>query len=286
MEKPLIIFDTDMDTDCDDAGALAIIYEYVRRGKAELLGIITDSVSPWAAPCCDTLGQFYGIQRPIGAVSSSAYPESETLRCVKYRTHTQSLGVRRYNEKLSAGKTDADYPSAVQVYRRLLVTAEDHSVTIVCVGVLSALHQLSLSLPDEVCPLSGTDLLAQKVDKVICMAYPDKHGPNFNWEMDGIGAKEFLEKCPVPVYVSGEGQKVITGSSLTSVLSPDHPLRYIYETWNLGPHRGRSSWDLIAVLQAMQPDNKQQHLEPLGTVYVNAEEKYMRWDPEGARKDH
>ena len=38
MNTPLIIFDTDMDTDCDDAGALAILYEYVKRQKAELLG--------------------------------------------------------------------------------------------------------------------------------------------------------------------------------------------------------------------------------------------------------
>ncbi len=36
MEKPLIIFDTDMDTDCDDVGALAILYEYVKKIRQSL----------------------------------------------------------------------------------------------------------------------------------------------------------------------------------------------------------------------------------------------------------
>ena len=31
--QPVIIFDTDMDTDCDDAGALAILLEYAKKDK-------------------------------------------------------------------------------------------------------------------------------------------------------------------------------------------------------------------------------------------------------------
>ena len=36
--KPIIIFDTDMDTDCDDAGALLMLINAHLRGDASLLG--------------------------------------------------------------------------------------------------------------------------------------------------------------------------------------------------------------------------------------------------------
>ena len=48
--KPLIIFDTDMDTDCDDVGALAMLLTAHNAKRIELLGIVTDSVSEYAAP--------------------------------------------------------------------------------------------------------------------------------------------------------------------------------------------------------------------------------------------
>lgn len=73
--KPLIIFDTDMDTDCDDAGALAIIYEYVKREKAELIGIIADAPTADCAACCEAFGNYYGITCPIGAINKSDFGE-------------------------------------------------------------------------------------------------------------------------------------------------------------------------------------------------------------------
>ncbi len=42
-EKPLIIFDTDMDTDCDDAGALCLLLKFVKCGKADILAAIADT---------------------------------------------------------------------------------------------------------------------------------------------------------------------------------------------------------------------------------------------------
>ena len=68
MEKPLIIFDTDMDTDCDDAGALAVLLNAHKRGDCTLLGIIGDAPTAAVAPCCEVLCDAYGVTVPIGTV--------------------------------------------------------------------------------------------------------------------------------------------------------------------------------------------------------------------------
>lgn len=85
--KPLILFDTDMDTDCDDAGALAILLSYVKWGRAELLGIVADAADSSAAGCCEAICNYYGVTCRIGTVRAKAYPASATDRYVRYRAH-------------------------------------------------------------------------------------------------------------------------------------------------------------------------------------------------------
>ena len=285
-EQPLLIFDTDMDTDCDDAGALALLLEYVKRGKADLLGMVTDVPVRHAAPCCEVIGRYYGVERPIGAVPAAAYPAEETDRYARYRAHHENCTPRRYNRLLAprVGKTDADYPAAAALYRQLLASAPDGSITVVCVGTLTALAQLLLTGPDETSPLSGRELLEHKAAVVISMGYPDKTGDNFNWEMDAPAAELFLARCPVPVVVSGYGGSVITGSSLSGKFPAEHPVRLAYETFTGGPNRGRSSWDLIAVLYGVEPDAPVLRTEEKGTCRFAAQEVRSYWEA-GDRRD-
>lgn len=272
LKIPQLIFDTDMDTDCDDAGALSMICRAVQREQAQLLGVIADVANPYAAPCCESLCRHYGVDRPVGTIYADEYPESETDRYLAYRAHSASMGTRRYNHLFAQklGKCDRDYPSAVRVYRQLLAGAADESVTIVCVGLLTALDQLLLSPRDDVSSLSGRELIQKKALRVVSMGYPALKGANFNWDMDAPGAQRFLRDCPVPVYVSGYGTSVITGAHLSSTLSEEHPLRQIYEIWNGGESRGRSSWDLIAVLYALEPDTPLLRAIPRGTCLYEA----------------
>ena len=55
------------------------------------------------------------------------------------------------------------------VYRRVLAAQPDHSVTIASIGMLTNLYLLFQSEGDEYSPLSGIDLVAQKVEKVVYM---------------------------------------------------------------------------------------------------------------------
>ena len=62
-----VIFDTDMDTDCDDAGALAILHALADRGEAEILGTVVSSRYAWSAPCVEAINRYHGRgDLPIG----------------------------------------------------------------------------------------------------------------------------------------------------------------------------------------------------------------------------
>ena len=59
-EPVKIIFDTDMESDVDDMGALAMLHGFADRGEAEILATISSSLNPWSAPVIDVVNTFYG----------------------------------------------------------------------------------------------------------------------------------------------------------------------------------------------------------------------------------
>ena len=289
-KKPKILFDTDMDTDCDDAGALAILCEHVLRGEIELIGVVADAVSRYAAPCCEVLCRHYGLSVPIGAVPEAAYPAEETDRYNNYRAGLArfNAGSRAYVEMMAAeiGKRDTDYPLSETVYRQVLAEAEDRSVTVVCVGFLTAIARLFETEGDEISPLSGLELFRKKVKMVVTMGhaeFPTLESLSFNYDSDAVGAEQFFLNCPVPVYVSGHGKTVISGGTFTERLDASHPLRRIYEKYN-GISRGRMSWDQITTLFALDPASEKFCAEPVGTVVYRRGEGITH-DKNGARSD-
>lgn len=289
MDKPLIIFDTDMDTDCDDAGALGLLLNFVKNGKAELLGIIADTPTEYAAPCCEAICDWYGINAPIGAVSEEKY--ADDLRFAEYRTHRNGIEECKYYNAVLAkrvGKTDKDYESASIMYRKLLENSQDKSVIVVCVGLLTAVSELFETEGDDISPLSGIELFGRKVKRVVSMGnaqYPEMNDKNFNYRMDRVGTKSFFLKCPVPVFVCPEGTRVITGYSFTKEFPKDHPLRLAYEKFMGGENRGRSSWDLITLLFALGYHNSFFKTKSYGEVRYE-ETNRIYWEEKGEHRDN
>ncbi len=292
-EMPVIIFDTDMETDCDDAGALAIAIEYAKAGKAKLLGIVTDAISEYSAPCCEAICNYYDFKVPIGTVHESCYPDEETNRYTRYRGGLRNFEARgrRYSREYAKilGKRDVDYPAAEIVYRRLLAEAEDKSVTVLCVGFLTALARLFLTEGDEISPLSGLELFEKKVIKVVSMGHAERpvlEKISTNHKTDAIGTEQFFAKCPVPVHVSGTGIKVMSGASFSETLPVGHPLRHIYEIYLTNPSGGRMSWDQIATLYVLDPDSSSKLCEDFaGTLSFSADPLDIVWNEGGTRRD-
>lgn len=271
MKTVNIILDTDIGPDCDDAGAVAVLHALANRGDAEIVGMMHSTSSKWGAGCLDAINTYYGRPEiPIGTLRQPGF-----LDGTQYETYNKPLALQ-YPNRFRNG---CAAPDAVALYRQLLSEAEDESIVIVAIGPLPNLAGLLRSLPDELSPLSGAELVARKVNHLVAMGGSFPSGKEWNFEMDPTSARKVAADWPTPVHFTGYelGIAVPTGQSLVTQAPPDHPVRRAYE-W-FGTQDGlRPSWDLIAVMIAARGLRDGWRLSPAGTVIVEPDGS-NRWIP-------
>lgn len=161
-----IIFDTDVDHDCDDVGALYILHGAIERGEAKLLATIGCTSTDEIAPALDAINTWFGRPEiPVGTLKDEGF--------IDHKGFARDL-IKNYPSKFSNGK---DYPDAVTLYRETLAKQPDGSVTILAVGPLRNMANLLKSGPDEASPLDGKALVAKKVKRLEIMGgnYPPSH---------------------------------------------------------------------------------------------------------------
>ena len=62
-----LILDTDIGPDCDDVGALAVMYYLAKRHNTKVLGVMSCSSSEYAPGCIDAINSYCGFPDiPIG----------------------------------------------------------------------------------------------------------------------------------------------------------------------------------------------------------------------------
>ncbi|MBT6146300.1 MAG: hypothetical protein HOH74_12760 [Gemmatimonadetes bacterium] len=258
-----LILDTDIDTDCDDTGALAVLHHLARLGEIEISAVICSIPKRVCALCVDAINSAYDRSDvPIGLVRIDAWQTASRFS-VYQEMLARLAGENKqlYNEVIGrdweADHPCPEYPDALRLYRQALVDAEDQSVTICAVGTLTALQQLLDSPPDDISALSGRELITARVERLVTMAlgiYPRGHD-GFNWRMDKIGAAAVVNRWPGPVTVSELGGDVLVGPRFVQAAPATHPVRRAFEIWlnNWGrPSGARSSWDQLAVIRAVR----------------------------------
>jgi len=106
-----IILDTDMDSDCDDAGALALLHVLADRGEAKILAVAASSLYRWSVPCIEAINRYYGRpDLPIGAPKRDAVD-----------SHAGSKYARAVAESVTTRwEANSDAPDATEVYRQPL----------------------------------------------------------------------------------------------------------------------------------------------------------------------
>ena len=245
---PPILFDTDMDSDCADTGALAILHALADRGEVEILATVVSSTYRWNVPCVEAINRYYGRpELPIGAPRRDAVD-----------SHAGSRYARQIAETAVATRypSNSVAPDAMTVYRRVLAAAPDGKVVIVSVGDLTNLRNLLRSGPDEFSPLPGPDLVRRKVARWVCMGgrYPSHLDPQVygNFKTDPAATVAATRDWPGELVFTGLGDDILTGARLKETPA-DNPVRRAYELY-LGKAPARPSWDPIAVLYAARPD--------------------------------
>ena len=249
--KTKVIFDADIDTDCDDGGAFAVLHALADNGEVEILATIVSTRYPYSAPCVEAINRYYGRPDiPIGAPKT-------TWADTGGRGSPYAKQISKEFKTLL--KSNDDTPDAVKVYRRILAAQESNSVVILTIGYLTNIRDLLESQPDDISPLSGVELVIQKVSRWVQTgaAYPSDYNPavHGNYPPDPTSAYIAFRDWPeasVPMYISGEGD-ILTGASLASTPT-SNPVRRMYELLaGLGETHG--SADQIGTLFAIRPND-------------------------------
>jgi len=176
-----IIFDTDMGSDCDDVGALALLNVYADRGEAEIIGCVYSSGKvPFGAGVIDAINTYYGRPEiPVGA------------------TYEEEIGDP--NDKMTAEKLardtsafknniihNLDAEEQTRMNRKLLVEQDNNSVTYITVGHTKGLYDLLVSKPDDISSLTGMEIVKQKVKRWVAMGALNANNDEENFTKAGI----------------------------------------------------------------------------------------------------
>ena len=241
---PKIIFDTDLGPDYDDVGALAFLHAMADSGKAEILATVSSNKHELVAPSIDLINTYFDRpDLPVGA------PKTEGPDMGSSQHWADSI-VARYPHDIKS--TDAA-EDAVVVYRRVLNSQPDQSVTIVTVGFLTNLANLLDSKADEISNLSGEELISKKVKLLVSMAGRFPSGKEFNVFIDSAASLKVFGNWPGKIIFSGFeiGSKIFTGLRLINADITDSPVKDVFRIsipLSEEDRNGRMSWDETAVL--------------------------------------
>jgi pyrimidine-specific ribonucleoside hydrolase len=271
-----VIFDTDFGPDYDDVGALTLLHSFADSGWVQILATMASSKHKNVAAAINVFNTYFNRPDiPIGVAGGQAVELSD-------KQHWTDSVIRRYPHKV---KSNAEVPEAVSLYRKILVTRPDHSVTIITVGFLTNLARLLTSPPDSLSPLTGYELVKKKVRNLVSMGGRFPNGYEFNLMQDIPSALRVLAEWPGSILFSGFeiGLKIKTGLPLIHnnqiTNSPVKDVFSICIPFSREDSAGRMSWDETAVLIAIKGWQTYYSIQT-GTCIIK-DDGMDEWKPEG-----
>ena len=251
-----VIFDTDMYTDYDDIGALAMLHAMTDAGEAEQLAATQCTRGNAGLAVVEIINRYYGRpDLPLGCLHGIGV---EGAGAKGFGLLEKYAGWYRYPDNQAA-------PDAVGVFRKTLAAQPDGSVVICAVGYLSNLRLLLESQGDANSPLNGRELVAKKVNKTVIMACSYPSGNEHNSAGDWQSSKIVFEQWPTPiVFVDYQyGRDLYAGRAVAESAHERNPVKDAFKN-RLTPRNqvtptsydqiaGHPSWDEAAVLAAVRP---------------------------------
>lgn len=278
-DVPLVIFDTDIGSSADDLFALEMLYRYEEQSLCRLLGVVVDREGTECAACADVMNTYFGHGNlPIGLVRNGIKNPAVWIDYGNLPNHTNPDG------SLMFARTVNDYstlPDGWQLYRRLLAAQPDHSVSIVSVGFVTCLAQLLQSGTDEYSPLTGVELVRQKVKCLYIMAgiFDVADEPDFNFSQGIEFAQTFFDLWPQDVDMVfspmevGQQVEYLPEQVIADIDWTDcHPIKQVYMTYNC--NTGQKMWDPMTAIQAVEGDGLFT-LSERGVVTLTADAKTL-----------
>ncbi len=264
--KTKVILDTDMGSDCDDAGAMAVLHTLANKGEVELLGVIFSSAkNRFGSGVCDAINTYYGKgDLPLGQNVHDDVGDPRDFYSKKIATNTAL-----YHHNVIDSSMDM-----VSAYKLMLKKERDDSVTIITIG--HPIGLVHLMRDDE-----GAHLVEKKVSRWVAMG-----GGGWNLSKNGMAQymSELLQNWPCKLYLSSHGATVITGNIKLPQTPENNPVRKAYEAFIENClKKGRPSWDQIAVLFAIRPQLFK--IDSMGSVEQMKDDS-VHWNSKIDNPDH
>ena len=273
-EVPLVVFDTDMGPDIDDALALAMLHAYQDRGQAEIAAVTLSRNSVDGVRFIDAVNTWYGHPDiPLGLDPRSPYDFNDATSYVV-------LADRWPND---AGSNPVD--DGVTVLRRTLARAIDEGrrPIVIQVGFSGNTAALLDSGPDGISSLSGPELVTESGALLSIMAGSiGRERVEFNVANDVAAARRVLTGWPGDLVLSPFelGWDLHYPYDAIRARMPgdgSHLIRVAYEhrdySWHADapPLYDMRSWDLSSVMHAIEPQVGWFPVSDWGVVTIDGE---------------
>ena len=165
-----VILDTDPSYDPDDAGCMAMLHTLASQGECEILAIVNSTNQKQSPIAIGAINAFYNR----GAIPVGDY-KGYAAKVDSPKDNYDAYLATRYPSEIDDWTEATD---AVDLYREILASADDRSITVVIIGTM---HNFAALLKSSACAFSSLDgkaLVEAKVEQVVTM------GGNF---IDGFG---------------------------------------------------------------------------------------------------
>lgn len=283
-----LIIDTDLGFDYDDAAAIAIANIYAKAEEADILAITHCINTVEGGKCIKMINDYYGNDIEIG-ISNCSRVDLHNFYERYYKNLSYSPSFKGFDRKPSfynyikpfCAETNLNgitFQDSTELIKRKLFSAEDNSVTIVCIGQQNNIACLLNNEYSGYGNYSNINLLKNKLKKIIIMGgnfsdYDDfyEYGDirwhsEFNIYLDIESAKKVAAFHDLPIdYIDfNQGCNVLTGKGLLG--QDNNPVKKIYE---FSGTFARPSWDLITVLYALEGQGKLFDVSERGKVQID-----------------
>ena len=274
------ILDTDIASDCDDAGAVAMVNALLDKGEVNVLAMMVCTGGPYGAPCLSAINTWYGHKDiPIGTLKNAKFwvggGMDKPAGAFNYESFNRFIA-ESYPTQVKSG---AEAPDAKGLYRKILSGQPDRSVVINTIGPLINLRDLMETGADANSKLSGMELIRAKVKTLVVTGGRNPEGTSSNFSKEGAGpiARKVIEEWPTPVVFVGNevGGKIMSSWQANAAATEGNPARMAYRRFHGDEKVAHHSSDHAGVLYAIRG---------AGEVYTLVEEGVQSCDEKGNTK--
>lgn len=248
--KRIVILDTDIGPDCDDAGAIAILFHLQKQYGFTIKGMVNCTSNPYGTKALQTLCKYYGYHN----ILIGEYDKFDGFgNQIKYNKYLSENILPKLSGK------DNTVIKSTDLYRSVLEHSEDNGIVVITIG---SFLTVSESIKEN------TELWNKKVHAVISMAgcfNQKKREFNAVWNIKST--QYFFNTFNNTIICTGLelGADIITGFPHMAIPNAYNPVKMAYYLFTEGQNT-RPSWDLTAVLFAVEGVSQYLRLSAPGDI--------------------